>query len=206
MTEDSPILNFKRIEYAPDWLTSNWERNHGLIKKLVQIELSLDDEIFLFPDFDNIFSRSKLVREWWFLPPENKGELIYQSDEDIDNWWDKAQSIYDSSILRKVNSERHMNWFLGLHTTGNPLVNSLLLKLATRPDRTDSDNEDSLFSICYYYNFFHDLNIEKYWRCWLLSKATINYYHTLFAPALNKKTIIEKSSDYPIDFLNMQRL
>jgi hypothetical protein len=145
MADDSQVLNFRKIEYAPDWLKA-W-RTH-----LVQIELSLDNEKYFFPDFDNIFSRSESVKEWWFLLPENKGCSIYQSDEDIDFFWNSIQRIYNSSILQKVSLERHMNLLLGFETTSNFVVDSLLREMVTIVDHTDSDN--SHFSICYYYNFF----------------------------------------------------
>jgi hypothetical protein len=94
-----------------------------------------------------------------------------------------------------------MNLFLGFEMTGNFLVDSLLRNMATVIDRTDRDEKNSEFSICYYYNFIHDVGAGKYWRYWLISKATINYYHVVFAPKLiekdNSREVLRLSNRFP---------
>jgi hypothetical protein len=207
MSDNSTPLYFKEIKYAPDWL-----KKQRFNDELSQIEFSLNDEIFLFPDFDNIFSRSESAREWWFLSPEFKGKALHQGEEDINDWWSSFQGNYSSSILSRVEPRKFVELFFRIES--DRLVKALCFDLMTRPKRTDVDYKDSLFSICYYYNFFHDLRIEKYWRSWLWQKMTVNYYHTLFAPVLNEKfdsrETLRLSNRFPeythaIDWLAMVR-
>jgi hypothetical protein len=188
MNEDFPVLYFKETKFAPDWVKSPYRKI-----ELTQIEFSLNDETFLFPDCDNIFSRAESAKAWWFLVPEIKGCDIYQSDENISEWWEILQEIYNSSILTKVSPMKTLgfvSWFDGLN---NYLVDSLLSQLNFRANRVDQDPETSEFSICYYYNFFHDMDSVKYWHYWLLQKAIINYYQTLFCPALKQRNNIREN-------------
>jgi hypothetical protein len=57
MNEDFPVLYFKKTKFVPDWVKSPFRE-----RELAQIEFSLNDETFLFPNFDNIFSRAKSAK------------------------------------------------------------------------------------------------------------------------------------------------
>jgi hypothetical protein len=169
---------------------------------LIQLEFTLNGKTFLFPNFDNIFSRPKSVRNWWFLPPELEGKTIYQSEEDINNWWEDFQKIYDSSILTREENKKIQMLFIML-SMSNRLVESLFHSLLVPPPtRVVIDEEDLIYSSYYCYRFFcdHD-DIRKNWRYWLLQKAIINYYHIIFVPSLlekhNSREIIRLSNRFP---------
>jgi hypothetical protein len=174
----------------------------GLIKGLVQVEFTVNGKTFLFPDFDNIFSRPESVKNWWFLPPQFNGEDIYQSEEDINTWWNNFQKIYDSSILAKVEAKKIQLLFLELSKT-NFLVEYLFDKLTIPPDTIYlvDDEKDLMYPDRYCCQFFCNNNIEKSWQLWLLREATIRYYYTIFSPTLleenNSRKIRRLSNRFP---------
>jgi hypothetical protein len=156
----------------------------------------------LFPDFDNIFSRSESAKDWWFLAPEIEGKSIYQSDEDISTWWREFQCIYKSSILSTEKLPTPQMFFLIPSGTNN-LVESLFYRLFAPPDRLSTPDEESpIYREVYSYNFFRECGIEKYWGAWLWKKAVINYYHVIFAPTLleqpdDRRKVLRLSNRFP---------
>jgi hypothetical protein len=216
MSENYTIRDRKMRRYFLEKTDSDLlsEQNY-----LDQIELYLNDKRILFPDFDNIFSRSESAMSWWFLPPQIKGSEIYHG-ENISVWRKDFQEIYRSAILLNVKSEISMETrkasriFESFRRASNWLVSSTNLRMGVRVSRLESsdDPKDSKCSMRYYFNFFHDLRIEKYWRYWILQKRIINYYHTLFAPFLDKRVcnreVLRLSNRFPeyahaIDWLAM---
>jgi hypothetical protein len=180
MAQENKEFTSRLIKYKPIW----WKRsifNPG--DGLYQIEFSQNKDTFLFPDFDNIFSRSDAVKEWWFLSPESGGKSILESEEDINQFWKQLQDIYSKSILNKVEPSKRTP--LGFQTISDRIVYLLYIRLRTKPLRTEMDDHGTSFSMCYYYAFFHDLKTENNWHRWLLSKSTVDYYHGIFAPDLN---------------------
>jgi hypothetical protein len=216
MAQNSLVLNYKRVEYPPDFsipattysepdellnLILNSKKPRPVFHGLIQIEFTLNGERILFPNFDNIFSRSESVRDWWFLSPEFKGKAIYQSDEEVSAWWEKFQGIYNSSILLKIDALAAQFIFLKLSNT-NELVESLFLSLLAPPDRLSIvDEKDLIYPIVYCYNLFRDCEIKEYWRFWLWQKAIVHYYHVIFAPKLlekfNDREILRLSNRFP---------
>jgi hypothetical protein len=198
MTQNPETLDFKKIDYAPNWwklkeptglFSIATKALHSIVftPNLLQIEYTMYGETFLFPDFDNIFSRSSLAKEWWFLPPECEGKSIWQGEKEIKKGEKDFQNIYSESVLVELDKSRNQPGFFGLNS--NCLVATLLSDLKYPPERGEVDDEDSCFSKCYYYDFFQKHSIEHCWHWWLLSMATIDYYHTMFSFSVNPRQI-----------------
>jgi hypothetical protein len=216
MAQNSLVLNYKKVEYPPDlsippisysdpdallslmFGSEPIRTFHGLI----QIKFTVNGKSQLFPDFDNIFSRSKSAKDWWFLAPEINGKAIYQSDEDISTWWREFQCIYESSILSTEKLPTPQGLFLISSGTNN-LVESLFNHLLVPPARISTPDEESpIYREVYYYNFLRECGIEEYWGAWLWSKAVINYYHVIFAPTLleqpdDRRKVLKLSNRFP---------
>jgi hypothetical protein len=215
MAQNSFVLNYKKVEYPPDFTipATTYSDPDDLITimfgstpirefhGLVQIEFTANGKSLLFPDLDNILSRSESAKDWWFLPPEFNGEAIYQSETDISSWWGKFQGIYKSSILSKRKISTPQMVFLKLSST-NDLVESLFNRIQFPPDRLSTvDQKDPIYPDVYSYNLFRDYGIENYWRAWVWKKAIIHYYHVIFAPTLLEKTddrkVLRLSNRFP---------
>jgi hypothetical protein len=216
MAQNSLVLNYKRVEYPPDFSIPpisysdpdallSLMRGSEPIRKfhgLIQIEFTVNGESQLFPDFDNIFSRSESAKDWWFLAPEIDGKAIYQSDRDISTWWSEFQCIYESSILSTEEFPTPQMLFLISSSTNN-LVELLFNQLLVPPTRLSTiDEESPIYRKVYSYNLFRDCGIEKYWEAWLWNKAVINYYHVIFAPTLleqpdDRRKVLKLSNRFP---------
>lgn len=161
MAQNPQTLDFKEIGYAPNWWKS--KEPSDLYAKalqsilftptLTQIEFTGDGGTELFPDFDNIFSRSALAKKWWFLLPEDKKKPLLP-EKYLMKWEQDFQDIYSKSILVKVDRSETRTQLALFGSRSNVLVASLLDKLKYPPDRGDTDDEDSCFSVCYYDDFF----------------------------------------------------
>jgi hypothetical protein len=191
MTQKS-ILTFERIFYTPSWLippsSSSLASLLG-IEPLLQLRFSVDNETFVFPDFDNIFSRPEAVKEWWFLPPEYECSPIWQDEEE---WWKTLQPIYEKTILKRGESHKKIPYWFPF--VSNELVFDLELNLASCFEFMAIDEENTDFSIYYYQKIFHEFHVEEYWRFWLWSKMTVSYYHHVFEPSLIDRPDTRKSA------------
>jgi hypothetical protein len=216
MAQNSLVLNYKRVEYPPDFSIPpiSYSDPDALLSLmfgsepirtfhgLIQIKFTVNGKSQLFPDFDNIFSRSESAKNWWFLAPEINGKAIYQGDEDISTWWRKFQCIYESSILSTEELPTQQVLFLISSRTNN-LVESLFNRLLAPPARISTiDEESPIYREVYSYNLFRDCGIEKYWGAWLWKKAVINYYHVIFAPKLleqpdDRRKVLRLSNRFP---------
>jgi hypothetical protein len=147
---------------------------------LVSLSQILPVFIFICPTF----IIDKLVQKL-YLSRSNKK---WDAPQDIDTWWVDFQKIYDSSI-REIEAKTIQLLFLKLSRT-NILIEYLFQTLINLPDTRFpvEDEKDLMYPNHCCYIFFRDNYIEKNWQLWLLAKATVRYYHTIFAPALYEKT------------------
>jgi hypothetical protein len=188
-------FNFEIRLYAPDWqiLPPTSDRLSQVLRSLFcpqlkQLRFSSNGETFDFPDFDNIFSRSELAGDWWLLPPEQEGKLIWPEDD----WLKILQPIYEQTIVKKINQRRNIPMFFPVQS--NILVDELTLNLSAGFDFMATDERNSNLSIYHYQKVFESLRIRKNWRSWLLCKATVRYYHRCFEPDLIDGNNIRKSA------------
>jgi hypothetical protein len=216
MAQTPFVFNYKKVEYPPDFSIQpiSYSNPDALLSSflgsepirtfhgLIQIKFTVNGKSQLFPDFDNIFSRSESAKDWWFLAPEINGKAIYQSDEDISTWWREFQCIYKLSILSTEKLPTPQILFLISSGTNN-LVESLFNHLLVSRARISTPDEESpIYREVYSYNFFCECGIEKYWGAWLWKKAVINYYHVIFAPKLleqpdDRRKVLRLSNRFP---------
>lgn len=177
MTQNHTGLQFKKIEYLPRW-NEKCKLTGNLI--FFQIEFSKNEETFIFPDFDNIFSRSNSAKEWWFLSPELNDELIFQDELEVSKWWDDIQQVYDRTILSKMEPSKNYDPLLDIVTLTQ--VNFLWDILNFGHTFNDDDEKHRMLR---FHGLLHDNVLGGYWIDWLKEEVIINYYHILFAPILN---------------------